>query len=237
MRTLFLALFVIFLFNSCEKKNSVDVIPAYDSIYLSPDNVDKPAQLVDGDENKLISDIRKEMKEKSQSTINLEYKLLLNESGKVDKILTVKSDNTVYSDLIASEVGSWKFEPALKNNKPVKSQYKWEYGYPPNTVIDENDFKATADTMPFPVGGMKSLQQNIIYPEKAKQKGIEGKVIVQAYIDQTGKVVKTSVLKSAGDELDQAAMNALQKTRFTPGIIDGKPVKVRIVIPIVFKLS
>jgi len=78
---------------------------------------------------------------------------------------------------------------------------------------------------------------NGILSIRKKQSGIEGKVIVQVFIDETGKVVKTDVLKSAGDELDKAAMNALQRTMFTPGKADGKPVKVRIVVPIVFKLS
>lgn len=81
------------------------------------------------------------------------------------------------------------------------------------------------------------LSKNIVYPEKAKQNGTEGKVFLQVYIDETGKVVKTTVMKSAGGLLDSAAVAAIRKTSFTPGFVGGKPVKVKVVIPIVFKLS
>ena len=84
---------------------------------------------------------------------------------------------------------------------------------------------------------MQALSRNIVYPEKAKQNGTEGKVFLQVYIDETGKVVKTAVIKSAGELLDNAAAAAIRKTGFTPGIVNGKPVKVKVVIPIVFKLS
>ena len=109
--------------------------------------------------------------------------------------------------------------------------------YPAAINIDESDYKLTADTMPQPVGGIQALAKNIVYPEKAKQKGTEGKVFLQVYIDESGKVVKTSVIKSAGELLDNAAEAAIQKTTFTPGIVNGKPVKVKVVIPVVFKLS
>jgi TonB family protein len=227
----------LLFFTGCEKKNVIEVIPDYNSIYLSSENVDTEPRLVEGDENQLTQDIKKEMTKNSQDKINLEYNLLIGENGKVDKLLTLKSAGTDYSNLVATEISSWKFEPAVKNGKAVKSQYKWELRLPPTKTINENEFKVKADSMPSPVGGMYSLQKNIIYPEKAKLKGIEGKVIVQAYIDETGSVVKTEILKSAGDDLDEAAMKALKKTKFTPGIVGGKPVKVKIVIPIVFKLS
>ncbi len=237
MRSFILFFFGIIIFSGCENKNTVEIIPSYDSIYLTSVKVDRQPQLIEGDAKQLIIDIQNEMNRSSEEKINLEYKFFLNEKGKVEKILAVKTDGKDYSEIIASEVGGWKFEPALKNGKAVKSQYKWELNIPPEKSIDATEYKVSTDTMPSPVGGMKSLQQNIIYPENAKQKGIEGKVIVQVYIDETGQVVKTTVLKSAGDELDEAAVTALQKTRFTPGKENGKPVKVKVVIPIVFKLS
>lgn len=237
MKSLLLAVLALLIFNGCGNKNRIEVTPSYDTIYLTADKLDKKPQLIDGDENKLIKDIQSEMNKKSENEINLEYNFLLDADGNIEKILEEKTAEPVYSNLIASEVSNWKFEPGIKKGKAVKSQYKWELSIPVKKTFDEEEYKISADTMPLPVGGMKSLQQNIVYPEKAKQQGIEGKVLVQVFIDETGKVVKTTVLKSAGDDLDKTAMSALQKTSFTPGIIDGKPVKVKVVIPIVFKLS
>ncbi len=227
----------ILIFTGCEKRNSVEIIPDYNSIYFTSGNIDQPPRLAQGDENKLEAEIRKEMNKNSQDKISLEYRLLLDENGNVEKILPVLTPGPEYSNLVAKEVSSWKFEPGQNDNKTVKSQFKWDLNIPGEISIDENEYKMAADSMPQPVGGMQALSRNIIYPEKAKQNGTEGKVFLQVYIDETGRVVKTSIIKSAGDILDDAAVSALRKTRFTPGIVEGKPVKVKLVIPVVFKLS
>ncbi len=231
MKYLVLLFLGILLFTGCEKKNGVEIIPDYNSIYYTSENIDQPPRLIDGDENKLQEDIHREMIKNSQDEISLEYRFLLDQNGKVEKILPVVTPGPEYSNLVANEVSSWKFEPGQNDNKAVKSQYAWALSIPGKISIDESQYKMVADSMPQPVGGMQALSKNIVYPEKAKQNGTEGKVFLQVYIDETGKVVKASVIKSAGDLLDDAAVAALRKTRFTPGIIAGKPVKVKIVIP------
>lgn len=227
----------ILIFTGCEKKNSVEIIPDYNSIYFTSSNIDTPPKLIEGDEKKLETDIQKEMDRNKQDKISLEYRFLLNENGKVEKILPVTTPGQEYSHLVADEVSSWKFEPGQNNNEAVKSQYTWYYNVPGQINMDDNEYKMTADSMPQPIGGIQALAKNIVYPEKAKQKGTEGKVFLQVYIDESGKVIKTSVIKSAGELLDKAAEDAIRKTTFTPGIVNGKPVKVKVVIPIVFKLS
>jgi TonB family protein len=237
MKQLIILFLGILIFTGCEKKNSVEIIPDYNSIYYASDNIDKPPRLLDGDENKLEAEIQKEMSKNSVDKIGLEYRLLLDENGKVEKILPVLTPGLSYSDLVADAVSSWKFEPGRIGDKTVKSQYTWNYFVPGEIKIDESEYKVAADSMPQPVGGMQMLSKNIVYPEKAKQNGTEGKVFLQVYIDETGKVVKTTVMKSAGGLLDSAAVTAIRKTSFTPGVVDGKHVKVKVVIPIVFKLS
>ncbi len=93
-----------------------------------------------------------------------------------------------------------------------------------------------ADVMPKPVGGIKAIMNNVVYPEQAKKDNIEGKVFVKAIIDKDGNVAEVSVLKSENKELNQAAMDAVKKTKFTSGMNKGKKVSVQLVIPILFKL-
>ena len=45
------------------------------------------------------------------------------------------------------------------------------------------------------------------------------------------------VIKGVGGGLDEAALDAIKQTKFTPGKQKGKPVKVQVSIPIVFKLQ
>lgn len=93
------------------------------------------------------------------------------------------------------------------------------------------------DKYPEPIGGIETMIKNVIYPVSAKESGIEGKVFVKATIDEKGNVVKTEVIKGFDANCDKAAMDAIKKTKFTPGIKDNKPVKAEVTIPVTFKLS
>lgn len=93
------------------------------------------------------------------------------------------------------------------------------------------------DKTPEPVGGISALANNIVYPEAAKLDGVEGKVFVKATIDEEGKVTKCEIKKSVSKECDEAAINAIQLTKFTPGVMDGKKVVAEVTIPIMFKLK
>ena len=93
------------------------------------------------------------------------------------------------------------------------------------------------EEMPYPIGGIQAIHDLIIYPEIAKRAGIEGKVYIQAYLNKKGEVVKTEIIKGIGGGCDEAAENAVRQTKFTPGKQRGKPVNVRVMVPIVFRLS
>jgi len=169
---------------------------------------------------------------------------------------TVKdyTDNAKLVAAIAERMGDWKFDPAKINGKPVKcwsdiklniimkpdGTYSQEI---PDFLLSANMFNAndkyfvSVDKMPEPIGGIAAIQENIKYPEIARRAGIEGKVYIQAYIDENGNVRKTNVLKGIGGGCDEAAMNAIKKVKFIPGRQGGKPVKVQVSVPVIFKLS
>ena len=77
-----------------------------------------------------------------------------------------------------------------------------------------------------------------LYPEIAQEAGIEGVVVVQAFIDQKGRVKETLILKGVPNTgLDEAAMEAIRKTRFRPAKQRERAVGVWISIPVNFKLK
>jgi TonB family protein len=98
-------------------------------------------------------------------------------------------------------------------------------------------FLENAEIMPEIIGGIQALTKNIVYPESAKEKGIEGKVLIKVYIDEQGNVFDTEIIKSLEKSCDEAAINAVKKLKFTPAKVNGKNVKVVVIIPISFKLS
>jgi protein TonB len=98
-------------------------------------------------------------------------------------------------------------------------------------------FIPVAEVMPEPIGGISEIQKKIIYPEIAKRAGVQGRVYIKAFVDEKGNVIKTEIIKGIGAGCDEAAITAVMKTKFKPGKQRGKPVRVQVSIPILFKLN
>lgn len=83
------------------------------------------------------------------------------------------------------------------------------------------------------------LSNTVQYPQEAKDKGIEGRVMIEFVIDENGKVVNPSVKsKDADPLLAKAALDAMaQMPDWTPGEVNGKKVAVRYVLPFSFKMD
>jgi protein TonB len=97
------------------------------------------------------------------------------------------------------------------------------------------------DTMPQYPGKNEALLKDITsmvkYPEEARKKSITGKIYVTFIVSKTGKIESTAIARGVGPLLDKEALtviNTLNKT-WKPGIKDGKPVNVSIVILFDFK--
>ncbi|MCQ1058479.1 energy transducer TonB [Photobacterium sp. DNB23_23_1] len=76
------------------------------------------------------------------------------------------------------------------------------------------------------------------YPRIAKRRGLEGQVLVEIWIDESGKQVKQNLVKSSGTEiLDDAAIAAIKRWRFSSHIVDGQAIAHRVQVPVRFKLD
>lgn len=109
---------------------------------------------------------------------------------------------------------------------------------PPREQVElqnEPTYFVAVEEMPEPIGGLQAIQEKIIYPEIARRAGVEGKVYVLAFIDESGAVTKAEVTKGIGMGCDEAAIDAVLKTKFKPGMQRGKPIKVQVTVPITFK--
>ena len=77
-----------------------------------------------------------------------------------------------------------------------------------------------------------------MYPHRARQKGINGKVTLKFLVDENGKVKKVSVISSRPDGVfEDSAVSAVKKWRFEPGRHDGEPVPTWVRLPVSFTLS
>jgi len=106
----------------------------------------------------------------------------------------------------------------------------------PKLADDEPIIFVVVEQLPEPIGGIKALQEKVYYTEIGRKAGIEGTVFIEAIIDKNGNVIDALVKKGIGGGLDESALNAVKLTKFHPGKQRGKPVNVRMTIPIKFVL-
>jgi TonB family protein len=240
---LFFCLLLFLIFWGCNEEKEIEIIPDYDRIYLPINKLDEIPQLTEGSDNKLIDTILKiyhnlyPIEDTSENKPTMEYKFMINETGSIDKIFMGKNNDEKINQLVLNTVKDWKYKPGIKDGKNVKSQSPMILWVEMQKPVDENEYFIAAEIMPEIIGGLKSIQEKIIYPEIAKRAGIEGKVYILAFIDENGNVAGARVIKGIGAGCDETALNAVNDTKFTPARQQGKPVKVQVTIPISFKLQ
>ncbi|GMU97066.1 MULTISPECIES: energy transducer TonB [Ignavibacterium] len=154
----------------------------------------------------------------------------------------VKPDEQVKEEYIPTVEELKEVNPGLTTQKGVEGGVDYSLIETEEKVVEEKKeeaqtFFVAVEEMPEPIGGIAAIQQRITYPEIAKRAGVEGKVYVLAFVDEDGDVKKAQIIKGIGAGCDEAALDAVLKTKFKPGRQRGKPVKVQVSIPIVFKLQ
>lgn len=101
----------------------------------------------------------------------------------------------------------------------------------------DNFFGYIVETMPQMKGGLeqfyKNLSSHLKFPQGLNQKV---KVFIQFDVDTLGKMVDIKIIKGYSLEVDNEALRAVKQMnqKFTPGTQRGKPVKVRMSLPIIF---
>lgn len=95
---------------------------------------------------------------------------------------------------------------------------------------------------PKPKGGVEGWNQylasNIKYPASAREKGIQGMVVVAFVVDSEGKITGAEILKGIGGGCDEEALRVINASPdWEPGQQGGKDVNVRMRLPIQFQLG
>ena len=110
-------------------------------------------------------------------------------------------------------------------------------------VVEKADeiFDVVENSPEFP-GGMEAwneyLRKNLKYPTQARRMGIEGTVYVVFVVNTDGTVQDVEVLRGIGGGCDEEALRVVKGApKWTPGKQRGRPVRVRMRLPIRFKLG
>ncbi|MCR4583851.1 MAG: TonB family protein [Prevotella sp.] len=102
------------------------------------------------------------------------------------------------------------------------------------------DFRVVEDLPQFPGGAvafMKWLTKNLKYPPLARDRKIQGQVIAEFIVNKDGSISDLSLVKSLDTYCDREAMRVLRMMpKWQAGIMDAKPCRTKVRIPIVFRL-
>jgi TonB family protein len=143
------------------------------------------------------------------------------------------------------------FSSCGKNSNPEVTQTEIAPPPPPPPLSEltkevteesgEEPFIIVEEMPVFPGGNdalLKYIYENTHYPDAAKEKNIQGRVIIRFCVTNKGGVSNISVYKGVDPELDKEAMRVVKTLpAFKPGKQGGKPVPVWFILPITFALK
>ena len=82
------------------------------------------------------------------------------------------------------------------------------------------------------------LSNNLRYPAVAMEQGIQGRVVTQFVVDKDGSITDVKVVRSLDPMLDKEAVRLVKSMpKWTPGKLNGSPVRVKYILPISFRLE
>ena len=144
--------------------------------------------------------------------------------------------NLVEEDVeIAPEV----LEPVAPKEEPEAEEQE-ELPEAVDMYDEPLDFRVVEDLPQFPGGAvefMKWLTKNLKYPATAQQRKVQGRVVAQFIVNQDGSVSDLQIVERLSAECDREALRVLRMMpNWQPGVMNAKPCRTKVCIPIVFKL-
>ena len=90
-------------------------------------------------------------------------------------------------------------------------------------------------------GGLNKLYEflrgHLRYPDQAFEDGIQGTVMTRFVVMKDGAIEQAEVIRKVSPDLDAEALRVVRKMpAWSPGLMDGEPVKCRFNLPVAFKL-
>lgn len=154
-------------------------------------------------------------------------------------------------------LGMLKYKPAIYKGLTVKC--KWNFWYDGNKSllpeeteeqtsnvevekkVEDYVFDAVEQKPSFP-GGLVALNSyignNLQYPEKAKEKGVQGRVIVKFIVEKDGSISNVEVNRSVDADLDNEAMRVIKSMpKWNPAKQNGTEVRAYYYVPVTFRLN
>jgi periplasmic protein TonB len=155
----------------------------------------------------------------------------------IQQVKFVAPQVTIDTTQVTRDFGKQEKLNASVNDAPPPEEIKQEVIETPK---QDNQIFMVVEQMPqFPDGDVSAyLSSHILYPEVARENGIQGRVICQFVVNQDGSIVDVIVVRGVDSSLDKEAVRVIQgMPKWIPGKQGGKPVRVKFTLPIIFRLQ
>ncbi len=131
-------------------------------------------------------------------------------------------------------------DPSEQEEVSIVDQGNWEQDYTYPEAENEEPLMQ-AEIMPSFPGGDGELQRflsrNLVYPDAARARNIEGKVVVQFVVETDGRLTNMNIIRELGYGCEAEVLHALARMpRWNPGRQDDQVVRTYYVLPVTFKL-
>ena len=158
-----------------------------------------------------------------------------------DDRVELRTENRLLKQQLTQLTAINKESDQVIAEQPTRTEKPLSDSQAASTLPTQQASRSTADTgnaavnhKPRPVAGNPKPH----YPLLARNKGIEGRVVVNVLVSAQGTVKTISVGQSSGSRLlDKAALQTVKKWRFHPVLHNGKAVPSSETVPVVFKLK
>ena len=105
-----------------------------------------------------------------------------------------------------------------------------------DTATDDKVYEV-CEQMPIFEGGdaalLKYLRENLKYPDKTKDRGVQGRVVIGFIVEKDGSLTDVKVLRPVDIDLDAEVLRLVKgMPKWIPGRQNGKRVRVRYLLPI-----
>jgi TonB family protein len=168
---------------------------------------------------------------------------LVDSTGKLGDYLVTAYTHKDFADVALAAIKTWKFAPSQIKGKPIGTVVDMRFIFEMNGVVtidrkpgvilasEQWETEGRFAFQPCPARQLdRPLQMTRVvkpaYPKELGDQGIAGKVLVEFYIDETGKARLPTASRASNEMLAMIAITAVDQWQFEPPTRQGKPVLV-----------
>jgi protein TonB len=172
-------------------------------------------------------------------------------AGRVREAYPLNSDNPGLQDSARDQLLKWRVKPIVLNGRPIQAEAALSFHFETTLSAPPAQPAAGAGLTAVATASIPSPQIQVspgvlqafllahpepVYPAAAKERKIQGKVVVALTVDRTGATKDIRVLSSPDQTLTDSAIAAVSQWRYTPYKLNGVTVDAQSTVEVNFKL-